>query len=159
MSTPTEEQWMERAHNLATESVEQGTGPFGCVITDAANQLVAEGHNRVSELVDPTAHAEIVAIRRACLQRGTFDLSGCHLYSSCEPCPMCLSAIYWARIHQVSYGSTRHDAADIGFSDAFIYDELDKEIDDRSVHMKRVRSHNEGEGFALWSEKSDKVEY
>ena len=177
-----ETEFMERANDLATLSVEGGTGPFGCVITRRLASLqevvVAEGHNQVTEQNDPTAHAEVVAIRRACQQLGTFDLSGCKLYSSCEPCPMCLSAIYWAHIHDVRYGATSEDAAQVGFDDAFIYDELEKRMVakrsgeanddeeekegsdlDTSVHMKRVRSYNETASFDKWLSTSDKVIY
>lgn len=154
-----EKEFIERAQQLAIESVENGTGPFGCCITDKDYNLVAEGHNQVSEDIDPTAHAEIVAIRAACKVLVTFDLSGCRLFSSCEPCPMCLSAIYWSRINHVRYGSTKTDAAGIGFDDAFIYEEIGKEVEDRSVKMKRVRSYNESEAFSLWTEKSDKIPY
>jgi tRNA(Arg) A34 adenosine deaminase TadA len=151
--------WMDRATFLATASVQKGCGPFGCVITDLSYAFVAEGNNQVTETNDPTAHAEIVAIRRACQARGTFDLSGCRLFSSCEPCPMCLSAIYWARIQHVCYGNTREDAANIGFDDAFIYDELKKENQDRSIPLKRITSSKSLESFVLWSESSDKIEY
>jgi tRNA(Arg) A34 adenosine deaminase TadA len=159
MQSTTETQWMIRANELATESVRKGTGPFGCVILSSDGELIAEGNNRVTELNDPTAHAEIVAIRRACDELKTFDLSGCQLYSSCEPCPMCLSAIYWSRIQHVYYGNTRQDAAKIGFDDEFIYDELNKDMENRSVHLKRVRSYNESESFDLWFRNPDKVIY
>ena len=154
-----EEEHMERANELATKSARKGTGPFGCVITGMNYEKVAEGNNRVTEDNDPTAHAEIVAIRRACNALGTFDLTGCRLFTSCEPCPMCLSAIYWSRIKDVYYGSTRKDAANIGFDDEFIYDELNKDLDDRSVHLKRVRSYNEGDSFSLWMASEDKIAY
>jgi tRNA(Arg) A34 adenosine deaminase TadA len=150
---------MERANELATESVQKGCGPFGCVITDLNYNQLAEGNNQVTETNDPTAHAEIVAIRRACSQLKTFDLSNYRLFSSCEPCPMCLSAIYWAKMKYVCYGNTREDAKDIGFDDAFIYNELNKEIEDRSIHLKRVESENRMESFDLWNNKKDKVLY
>ena len=151
--------FMKKASDLATESVKRGSGPFGCVITSMDYEEIAEGNNQVTESKDPTAHAEIVAIRRACKKLDTFDLSGCRLFSSCEPCPMCLSAIYWSRIQHVSYGNTREDAANIGFDDAFIYEELNKEPKDRSILLKRVSSGNSMDSFALWTETKDKVLY
>jgi len=154
-----ERRMMERANELAIQSVEKGCGPFGCVITDINYNQIAEGNNQVTETNDPTAHAEIVAIRQACQQLKTFDLSNYRLFSSCEPCPMCLSAIYWAKIKHVCYGNTREDAKDIGFDDAFIYDELNKEIEDRSVLLKRVESDNRMDSFDLWSKKTDKIMY
>jgi len=161
MSLPEEKEseFMCRANELATLSVQKGCGPFGCVITDIKYKKVAEGNNQVTEWNDPTAHAEIVAIRNACKELGTFDLSSCRLFSSCEPCPMCLSAIYWARIKHVYYGNTRHDAKDIGFDDAFIYEELTKDVKDRTVLLKRVRSDNEMDSFKLWTESDKKIEY
>jgi tRNA(Arg) A34 adenosine deaminase TadA len=154
-----ESELISRANKLATLSVQKGCGPFGCVITDLHYKKVAEGNNQVTEWNDPTAHAEIVAIRNACKELETFDLSSCRLFSSCEPCPMCLSAIYWSRIKHVCYGNTRHDAKDIGFDDAFIYDELAKDVEDRTVLLKRVRSDNELDSFKLWAESDKKIEY
>jgi tRNA(Arg) A34 adenosine deaminase TadA len=116
------------ANQLASESVEQGGGPFGCVVTNSVFEVIATGNNQVTQQNDPTAHAEIVAIRKACKDLNTFDLSGCLLFSSCEPCPMCLSAIYWSRIHCVYYGNTRVEAAQLGFDDAFLYEEMKKDI-------------------------------
>jgi tRNA(Arg) A34 adenosine deaminase TadA len=154
-----ETEMMKRACKLATLSVEKGCGPFGCVITDAEGHILAEEHNQVTELNDPTAHAEIMAIRKACAILNHYDLSGCKLYSSCEPCPMCLSAIYWARIKDVSYGNTRNDAKNIGFDDEYIYSELKKEIEERNVKLKKVNSCNLLESFHLWLNKKDKLLY
>lgn len=154
-----EQKMMKRACDLAVLSVEKGCGPFGCVITDSDNNLIAEGHNQVTELNDPTAHAEIVAIRRACDLLNTYDLTKCKLYSSCEPCPMCLSAIYWARIKDVSYGNTRTDAKNIGFDDEYIYDELKKDVGDRNIKCKKIETKNVFEGFDLWLNKKDKLFY
>lgn len=154
-----ETEMMKRACKLATLSVEKGGGPFGCVITDAEGHILAEEHNQVTELNDPTAHAEIMAIRKACSILNHYDLSGCKLYSSCEPCPMCLSAIYWARIKDVSYGNTRNDAKNIGFDDEYIYNELKKEIEERNVKLKKVNSCNLLDSFHLWLNKKDKLLY
>ena len=108
---------------------------------------------------DPTAHAEVNAIRMACKKLGTFDLSGCTIYTSCEPCPMCLSAIYWAHIERIYYGNTRKDAADIGFADDFIYEELDKPLSERSVPIIPMLRDEAMESFRIWSAKTDKTEY
>jgi len=159
MEKEKEKERMDRANELATMSVKKGCGPFGCVITDMEYNQIAEGNNEVTETNDPTAHAEIVAIRRACNTLHTFDLSNCRLFSSCEPCPMCLSAIYWAHIKHVCYGNTREEAKDIGFDDAFIYEELNKDIEDRSVQLKRVDSDKRLESFTLWTQKTDKIMY
>jgi tRNA(Arg) A34 adenosine deaminase TadA len=137
-----EKECMLEANLLALQSVEQGGGPFGCIITDLEYKVIAKGNNQVTQLKDPTAHAEIVAIRRACQELDTFDLSGCRLFSSCEPCPMCLSAIYWSRIQHVYYGNTRVDA---DFDDAFIYEEIKKDVDKRSE--------------MFWTETKDKIFY
>ena len=157
--TEIEKQMMKRACDLATLSVEKGCGPFGCIITDSEDNLLAEGHNQVTQTNDPTAHAEIVAIRKACGLLETYDLSTCKLYSSCEPCPMCLSAIYWARIKDISYGNTRTDAKNIGFDDEYIYDELKKDISERNVKLKKVDSSHSLESFDLWLNKKDKLFY
>jgi guanine deaminase len=154
-----EKEMMKRACELATKSVEKGCGPFGCIITDAEGHVLAEEHNQVTELNDPTAHAEIMAIRKACSIINHYDLSGCKLYSSCEPCPMCLSAIYWARIKDIFYGNTRNDAANIGFDDEYIYDELKKEVKERDLKLKKMDSTTSLDSFHLWSNKKDKLFY
>src|ERR1700744_5882962 len=119
----THEEFMREAIRLSQEGVRAGRGgPFGCVVVQRG-KIVGRGNNQVTSTNDPTAHAEVTAIRAACRQLGTFQLTDCELYTSCEPCPMCLSAIYWARIPEVYYGNTRGDAAAIGFDDAFIYDQ------------------------------------
>ena len=150
---------MKRACDLSTMSVEKGCGPFGCVITDLDYNILAEGHNMVTELNDPTAHAEIIAIRNACKVLNHFDLSDCRLFSSCEPCPMCMSAIYWARIKNVCYSNTRTDAKNIGFDDEFIYEELKKDVDERSIHLRKVYSDNYLDSFILWNNTKDKIFY
>jgi tRNA(Arg) A34 adenosine deaminase TadA len=154
-----EDSLMQRACDLSVLSVNKGCGPFGCVITDSEFNIISEGHNRVTELNDPTAHAEIVAIRNACQKLNTFDLHGCKVYTSCEPCPMCLSAIYWARIDHVCYSNTRNDAKNIGFDDEFIYDELKKEMEERKVSLVKIDSSNSLDSFTLWENKRDKIFY
>lgn len=133
-------------------------GPFGAVIVKDG-KLIAEGWNKVTSCADPTAHAEITAIREACKVLGTFELRGCEIYTSCEPCPMCLSAIYWARIDKIHYANQREDAAAIQFDDQFLYEEITKDISDRSIPM--VQSHREKalEVFKEWDQKTDKTRY
>ena len=122
-------------------------------------EIVATGVNRVTSDCDPTAHAEVNAIRAACARLGTFDLSGCELYSSCEPCPMCLGAIYWAHLDKLYYGNDKKDAAGIGFDDAFIYRELDLKPEDRALKSERLLPDKAIEAFRQWADKADKVEY
>ena len=131
--------FMSRAIELSLESVNNGTGPFGAVIVKN-EKIIAEGSNKVTSTNDPTAHGEIVAIREACKQLNNFSLSGCELYSSCEPCPLCLSAIYWARINKIYYANTREDARKIDFDDSFIYSEIKKNIDERKIPMAQMLS-------------------
>jgi tRNA(Arg) A34 adenosine deaminase TadA len=122
-------------------------------------QVVAEGWNQVTSTNDPTAHAEVVAIRRACTALGRFDLRGAVLYTSCEPCPMCLAAAYWARVDAVVFGNTRVEAAAIGFDDQWLYDEVPKPIEARSLPMRRLLGAEALEAFAAWAEKPDKIAY
>jgi tRNA(Arg) A34 adenosine deaminase TadA len=150
---------MKRACELATISVSKGCGPFGCVITDQDGFILSESHNQVIQTNDPTAHAEMVAIRQACKCLNDYKLTNCKLYSSCEPCPMCLSAIYWARLTHIYYGNTRKDAEKIGFDDDYIYEELKKNIGDRNIKIERIESSNTSEGFDLWVNKKDKLFY
>jgi tRNA(Arg) A34 adenosine deaminase TadA len=154
-----EDFYMKKACNLANKSVLLGGGPFGCVITDDNYFIVGKGSNQVTLLNDPTLHAEIVAIRDACKKLKTFNLSGCTLYTSCEPCPMCLSAIYWSRINKVFYGNTRDDAKAIGFDDEFIYNEIGKNIDERQIEMVQCDENSAKKSFQLWCEKEDKIKY
>jgi len=151
--------YMDRACELSNISVQHGCGPFGCVITDSSYNMIAEGHNRVTELNDPTAHAEIVTIREACKQIGNYDLSSYRLFSSCEPCPMCLSAIYWSRITDIYYSNTRTDAKNIGFDDEYIYDEIAKPVDERNIILKKVESRYAMESFDLWVHMDEKNLY
>ncbi len=150
--------FMKRAIKLSIDSVNNYGGPFGCVIVKD-NQIISEGFNMVTSQNDPTAHGEIVAIRNACKNLNTFILNGCELYSSCEPCPMCLSAIYWSHIDKVFFGNTRLDAAKIGFDDNFIYDEFSKDIESRKIPLVQILKEEAKEAFNIWEKKLDKIEY
>lgn len=149
---------MREAIRLSEDNVRNGGGPFGAVIA-RDGEIVGTGTNRVTSDCDPTAHAEVNAIRAAASRLGTFDLSGCEIYSSCEPCPMCLGAIYWAHLDRLYYGNDKHDAAGIGFDDAFIYRELDLKPEDRSLKSERLLSDEAAAAFREWAAKPDKVEY
>ncbi|NEO32671.1 MAG: nucleoside deaminase [Symploca sp. SIO3C6] len=149
---------MQEAIALSLKSINSGGGPFGAVIVKDG-EIIAKAHNQVTSTNDPTAHAEIVAIRQACKVLQTFQLTGCELYTSCEPCPMCLGAIYWARLDQVYYANTKAEAAQIGFDDQFIYEELDLPISDRQLPMSQLMRHEALIAFQAWANKIDKVEY
>jgi guanine deaminase len=151
--------FMQEAISLSLTSVETGKGgPFGAVIVKE-NEIIAKAHNQVTSTNDPTAHAEIVALRQACQVLNTFQLKGCELYTSCEPCPMCLGAIYWARLDRVYYGNTKADAAEIGFDDQFIYEELDRPVRDRQLPMIQLMRDEAQSAFQAWANAIDKVEY
>ena len=158
MITEQDKQFMREAIRLANESVERGGGPFGAVIVKDG-EIVAGSSNSVTIDNDPTAHAEVNTIRKACQKLRSFDLSGCTIYTSCEPCPMCLGAIYWARIGKIFYGNTRKDARDIDFADDFIYEELELPLEKRTVPIKPLLRDEALKTFRLWTEKTDKVEY
>lgn len=150
---------MDRAIEIAEEGMSRGHGgPFGCVIVKNG-VLIAEGHNEVILSNDPTSHAEMVAIRKACQKLNSFQLNGCDIYTSCEPCPMCLGAIYWARPERVFFAATRKDAAAIGFDDEFIYEELQIEPDSRKIPMINVLNQRAVALFKKWDQKEDKEEY
>ncbi len=150
---------MARAIQLSLDNVRSGAGgPFATVIVKNG-KIIAEGPNRVTSLNDPTAHAEIVAIRDACKQLGRFELTGCEIYTTCEPCPMCLGAIYWARPARVYFASTAADAARIGFDDAFIYDEIHQPLEKRRIPMIPLMREEALEAFRAWEEKKDKIPY
>ena len=151
-------EFMKRAIELSIKSVNSGTGPFGAVLVKD-NQILAEGFNKVTTSNDPTSHAEIVAIRMACKVLNNFNLEGCDLYTTCEPCPMCLSAIYWARINKIYYANTRVDAQKIDFSDAMIYEELNKTIEDRKIPMHQMMRDDALKAFDMWDKKEDKIKY
>lgn len=154
----TKEELMRRAIKLSEQSVRSGGGPFGAVIAKDGN-IIAEGNNRVTLNIDPTAHAEVSAIRNACQQLKTFDLSGCEIYTSCEPCPMCLGAIYWAHIDKIYYGCDRKDARNIGFDDDFIYDEIPLKPEDRKKPSEELLRNEALNAFYLWDNKVDKTKY
>jgi len=153
------EKFLQIAVELALESVMQNNGgPFGTVITKDKT-IIATGINLVTTTNDPTAHAEIVAIRAACKKRNDFQLDGCIVYSSCEPCPMCFGALYWARPEAIYFASSRNDAADIGFDDSFIYEQIALPVSQRTLTMKQLTITNHIAPFMAWSKKKEKKEY
>src|SRR5574344_88134 len=154
----TKEELMRKAIALSIENVKNGGGPFGAVIAKDG-EILSTGANRVTHNCDPTAHAEVMAIRNACEKLGTFDLSGYEIYTSCEPCPMCLGAIYWAHLDKIYYGNTKTDAKNIGFDDSFIYDEIDLKPADRKLSSQQLLSEEAMEAFRQWEVKEDKTEY
>lgn len=160
MPKPDDIALLKRCAEISHENVDRGTGgPFGAVICDAEGRIVSEGWNCVTSANDPTAHAEIVAIRRAAEKLDRFDLSGHTIYSSCEPCPMCLAAIYWARLDRLVFSNSRQEAAAIGFDDAAIYEEIPKPIDERSIPTAHVPLEEARAAFTAWFAKADRVEY
>ena len=153
------EQWMHEAVELAREGMQQnGGGPFGAVVV-TNGKIIGRGCNQVTTLLDPTAHAEIIAIRAACDVLQRFELRGCDLYTSCEPCPMCLAAIYWARLDRVFYGCTRTDAAAAGFDDEFIYQQIPLESSARALPMAQIGRETAVRLFQDWALKADKIRY
>jgi tRNA(Arg) A34 adenosine deaminase TadA len=157
--TEQNDQFMRRAIELARQGVDANAGgPFGAVVVKDG-RIIGEGNNRVTSLNDPTAHAEIIAIREACTAVNSFQLDGCEIYTSCEPCPMCLGAIYWARPAKVFFACTREDAAVIGFDDDFIYQELEKANEDREMVLVTMMRDEALEVFKSWASKPDKIEY
>lgn len=151
--------FMQRAIELARNGMESNKGgPFGAVIVKDG-VIVGEGCNQVTSTNDPTAHAEVTAIRNACKHLNSFQLDGCDLYTSCEPCPMCLGAIYWARPNNIYYACTREDAANVGFDDQFIYDELGKDMSMRKIKITQVMRDGALKVFEQWNEKNDKTKY
>ena len=150
---------MRKAIALSLENVANGGGPFGAVIASKEGEIIAIGTNRVTASCDPTAHAEVSAIRAACAKLGTFDLSGYDIYTSCEPCPMCLGAIYWAHLDKMYYGNNKTDAKNIGFDDSFIYDELLLKPADRRLTSEILLPEEAIQAFEAWIQKEDKVTY
>jgi tRNA(Arg) A34 adenosine deaminase TadA len=150
--------FMQMAIDLSIENIDSGGGPFGAVIV-RNGEVIATGTNRVVPNTDPTAHAEVMAIRNACTRLGTFQLTDCTVYSSCEPCPMCLSALYWAGVKRICYGNTKDDAKAIDFDDSFIYDQLDLNYAERSIKCEHFMRENALAAFRKWNEKDDKVCY
>ncbi len=153
------EKFMRAAAALAEQNVADGTGgPFGAVIV-RDGEIVGEGTNQVTSSNDPTAHAEVVAIRQACEKLETFNLEGCVVYTSCEPCPMCLSAIYWARLDRIFYGNTKADAAAIDFDDDFLYTEIPKPIDQRAIPTSQILREETIKSFEAWAVSETKIPY
>ncbi|HEV8080078.1 MAG TPA: nucleoside deaminase [Chitinophagaceae bacterium] len=154
-----EEKFMMEAITLSQNGVRNNEGgPFGCIIVKG-DTIIGRGNNRVTSSNDPTAHAEVVAIRDACKTLGTFQLEGCEIYTSCEPCPMCLGAIYWARPKAVYFANTRQDAASIGFDDSMIYEELGIDLDKRKIPIINVGREDALKVFEEWQKKEDKIKY
>ena len=149
---------MLRAIELSMISLKEDGGPFGCVIVKN-NEIISEGFNEVTNKNDPTAHAEIVAIRNACNKLNTFNLKGTQMFTSCEPCPMCLSAIYWSHIDKIYYGNNRKDAAKIGFDDSYIYDELSLDLNKRKIPLEQINEREAIKAFEEWEVKTDKTVY
>ena len=154
----TNKELMRRAIELSKQSVRNGGGPFGAVIA-RNGEIVAEGSNCVTIDCDPTAHAEVSTIRKACKALGTFDLSGCEIFTSCEPCPMCFGVIYWAHLDKIYMGNDRKDAAKIGFDDDFIYQEIALDAKDRKKPSEVLLRDEALEAFKMWDEKVEKTEY
>ena len=151
---------LQRAIALSHDNIINGLGgPFGAVIVDENGNIIGEGTNRVTSTNDPTAHAEMVAIRNACANVAHFSLEGATIYTSCEPCPMCLAAIYWARIDKIVYANSREDAAAIGFDDQLIYDEIPKPLHERLIPIERANAAEAVAVFEAWAAKMDKIAY
>jgi guanine deaminase len=153
-----ENPFMARAIELSIQNVRNGGGPFGAVVVKARS-IVGEGANQVTATNDPTAHAEMLAIRNACSKLKAFDLEGCEIYSSCEPCPMCMGAIYWARVASVFFANAAEDAAVAGFDDALIYRELALPFQQRKIPMVQMMREQATAAFRAWKDKTDKIVY
>lgn len=153
------EELMRRAIAVSENSVRNGGGPFGAVIASKDGEIIAEASNSVTIDHDPTAHAEVNCIRKATAKLGIFDLAGYDIYTSCEPCPMCLGAIYWAHLDKIYYANDRKDAAAIGFDDDFIYQELELKNEDRHKKMELLLPEEAKKAFEMWAESTDKTEY
>ena len=158
-ATTSKESFMLEAINLSIENVKSGNGgPFGAVVVKDG-VIIARGANSVTSTNDPTAHAEVVAIRNACKELGSFQLDGCEIYTSCEPCPMCLGAIYWARPDKMYYANTKADAAEIAFDDQFIYDEIEIPVESRKLVTEQMMRDEALEAFRLWETSNKKIDY
>jgi tRNA(Arg) A34 adenosine deaminase TadA len=154
-----QELWMREAISLSIDKLNEGLGgPFGAVVVQG-DKIIGRGYNQVTALNDPSAHAEIVAIRQACDHLNHYHLEGCHLYTSCEPCPMCMGAIYWAHIEKVYYGNSNEDAAKAGFIDKFILEEFCKTPQNRQIEMNQMLPNEAIKAFNIWNNKKDKKEY
>lgn len=153
-----QQKFMDRAVELSSQNIDNGGGPFGAVIVKNG-AIIAEGANGVTRNNDPTAHAEVTAIRAACQVLNSFNLEGCEIYTSCEPCPMCLSAIYWAHLDKIYYANTKEDAAHIDFDDQFIYEELKKTYENRSIPIIKIDNSNAIKAFQKWEFNLEKIKY
>ncbi|HEY6915004.1 MAG TPA: nucleoside deaminase [Paludibacter sp.] len=149
---------MRKAIALSIENIKNGGGPFGAVIVKDG-KVIATGVNKVTLSNDPTAHAEVTAIRKASKKLGTYDLTGCQIYTSCEPCPMCLGAVYWAHLDKMYYGNTKIDAKNIGFDDSFIYDEIELKPENRHIETTQLLPEEAIKAFEAWANTEDKVQY
>ena len=159
MSIENKEDFMKEAVKAALSGMNNNEGgPFGCVVVKDG-EIIGRGNNKVTSTNDPTAHAEVTAIREACKKLDSFQLEGCEIYTSCEPCPMCLGAIYWARPDKVYYGSNQIDAANVGFDDEFIYKEIPLPYSERSIPFEQLGRDIALEAFQAWTKKEDKTEY
>lgn len=155
-----ETKFIKRAIELAQKGMEANEGgPFGALVVNQAGKIIGEGNNKVTSTNDPTAHAEIVAIRNACAHIQDFQLTGCTVYTSCEPCPMCLAAIYWARPDKIIYACSRKDAASIGFDDEYIYQEIPLPIEERAITTKQLYRKEGLVVFNIWQQKENKIDY
>lgn len=153
------EKWIQETIELAIKNVHAGTGgPFGAIVVKDG-QIVGRGRNQVTSLNDPTAHAEVQAIRDACRNLNTYQLTDCIIYSSCEPCPMCIGAIYWSRPKAVYFAATKHDAADAGFDDQFIYEQIALPLEERSIKMQQLTTDGHTKPFEVWKKIPNKLEY
>ena len=151
--------FMRQAIDLAVENVRSGAGgPFGAVVV-RNGEVIATGVNQVTATNDPTAHAEVVAIRAACRKLGSFQLTGCVMYTSCEPCPMCLAALYWSRCDAIFYGCSATDAAAAGFDDSFLYEEVARPLDRRTIPIRRLMAEDAAEAFDAWRAQANRIEY
>lgn len=159
MQSKTSHQYfLQRAIALATDSAQTDGGPFGAILV-RQGEIIGKGHNQVTRNCDPSAHAEIIAIRDACKHLGTHHLADCVIYASCEPCPMCMSAIYWARIPTLIYAASSADAADAGFDDQFIYDELEKPYAERRIHIQQLERDAAQQSFIAWKNNQQRTDY
>jgi tRNA(Arg) A34 adenosine deaminase TadA len=159
MSSEAKKKYMQQAIDLSRQHMQGGHGgPFGAIVVKGG-KVIGEGWNKVTSTNDPTAHAEVEAIRQACKHLSTYELKGCEIFTSCEPCPMCLSAIYWARIDKIYYANSKADAAQIQFDDDFIYQEIPKSLKDRAIPVERLLATEALEVFKEWEAKADKVRY
>lgn len=158
MNINEKKEFLEKAALQSFESVSHGGGPFGAVIVKGG-EVIAQAGNTVTKDNDPTAHAEINAIRKAAKKLNSFDLSDCEIFCSCEPCPMCLGAIYWAKLNKIYYANTSKTAKKFGFDDSFIYEECSRKMEERRIHFERYDVDNALEAFNAWHKKQDKIEY